>query len=218
MRGIHLLEDSAQGLGSFYPSGQHIGTIGIMGSFSFSVPKIITTGQGGAIVTNNAYFAAKLRKIKDFGRTRGGIDLHDSFGLNFKFTDIQAVIGLVQLQKLEERVSLKKKIWETYRDNLKEVKQIELFKHDLINTSPWFIDAVVENREGLMTFLSENGITTRVMYPPINKQAVFGLPGLYPVSDFVGSHGLWFPSFSQLSLAQIDFICETIMEFYSKHE
>ena len=69
---LFLLEDSAQALGSFFPDGQHIGTKGIMGSFSFSVPKIITMGQGGCIVTNNDSLAEKLRKFKDFGRNYFG--------------------------------------------------------------------------------------------------------------------------------------------------
>jgi perosamine synthetase len=217
MNDVHLLEDSAQGLGSFYPSGHHVGTLGEMGSFSFSVPKIITTGQGGAVVTNNAIFAEKLRKLKDFGRIRGGIDLHDSFGLNFKFTDIQAVIGLVQMEKLNERVLLKKKIWKTYRHNLSDVKQVEFFNHSLEYTSPWFIDVLVEDRENLISYLTKSGITTRVMYPPINKQKAFGLPGSFPVSDAIGARGLWLPSFSQLTLTQIDFICDAIIDYYSRH-
>lgn len=217
LRDIKLLEDSAQGLGSFYPGGSHVGTLGIMGSFSFSVPKIITTGQGGAVVTNDSILAGKLRKIKDFGRLRGGIDLHDSFGLNFKFTDMQAVIGLVQMEKLDERVKLKKVIWKKYSDLLRDIPEIKLFPHDLVLTAPWFIDAIVQDRDDLMVFLKARGIGTRRMYPPINQQETYRVEGSFPKSEYVGKHGIWLPSQAQLSFEHIEFICDAVREFYS-HE
>jgi perosamine synthetase len=213
-KGFYLLEDSAQGLGSFYPCGQHVGTMGIMGSFSFSVPKIITTGQGGAVVTNDSLLAGKLRKLKDFGRAQGGIDVHDTFGLNFKFTDIQAVVGLVQMGKLEERVKLKKKIWQTYSDLLQDLQQVKLFEHNLENTSPWFIDALVQDRDNLMSYLKDNGVGSRVMYPPINQQKTYQYDGVFPISECVGKNGIWLPSQAQLSEDEIIKICTLLKEFY----
>ena len=103
-----LLEDAAQSLGSFFPDGRHMGTVGAGGSFSFSMPKVISTGQGGCIVTNNNKLAERIRKMKDFGRDKGGLDIHDQLGWNFKFTDIQAVVGLCQMDKLQERLIRKK--------------------------------------------------------------------------------------------------------------
>ena len=141
-----LLEDSAQSLGSYYPNGKHMGTIGLIGSFSFSAPKVISTGQGGALVTDDDEIATKIRKLKDFGRSGGGNDIHDSIGWNFKFTDIQAVIGIEQMKKLDWRVNRKKEILELYKEKLKNVPQITFFKQDLKLTTPWFIDALVENR------------------------------------------------------------------------
>ena len=87
---LHLIEDAAQSLGSFFPDGRHTGTVGEIGSFSFSVPKIISTGQGGALVTNDDQLASKIRRVKDFGRSGGGNDIHKTIGWNFKFTDLQA--------------------------------------------------------------------------------------------------------------------------------
>ena len=98
--GLILIEDAAQSLGSIYPDGSHIGSKGSVGSFSFSMPKIITTGQGGALVTNDDEIAKKIRKLKDFGRSKGGLDVHDSIGFNSKFTEMQAVIGIEQMKKL----------------------------------------------------------------------------------------------------------------------
>ena len=189
-KNIALLEDAAQSLGSFYPDGAHIGTVGLMGSLSFSVPKIITTGQGGAILTNDDELARKLRKLKDFGRVNGGIDVHDVFGLNFKFTDLQATIGIVQMSKLSKRMALKKEIYRRYQSQLVGVPQIVFFKHNFQTTTPWFIDCLVERRNELIDFLQSNQVTTRVMYPPINEQQVYETEGSYPVSKHVGCGSL----------------------------
>ena len=104
-----FLEDAAQALGSWYPNGKHQGTVGLAGSFSFSAPKVISTGQGGAIITDDDAMADHLRRLKDFGRSGGGNDVHGSIGYNFKFTELQAVIGLEQMKMLPFRIEKKKK-------------------------------------------------------------------------------------------------------------
>ncbi len=214
--GIILIEDAAQSLGSFYPDGSHIGSKGLVGSFSFSAPKIISTGQGGALITNDDVIANKLRRLKDFGRASGGNDIHDSIGYNFKFTELQACIGIEQMKKLPERVKRKKEIWQTYSKFLKNEKKVKLFEHDLNNTAPWFIDSLVEDREGLITFLKENNIGTRVMYPPLNSQKAYSVEGKFPVSEKIGKSGLWLPSFVQITDSEIQYICEKIKNFYNK--
>jgi perosamine synthetase len=214
MNNIALIEDSAQSLGSFYPNGKHIGTMGLVGSFSFSAPKVISTGQGGAIITNDDEIAHKIARLKDFGRSGGGNDVHDSIGYNFKFTDLQGVIGIEQMKKLQWRVNRKKEILKRYHKNLKNVKQARFFEQDLEITTPWFIDVLVENRNGLLQYLKEHNIGSRVMYPPINKQKAYNSVGEYPVSDLVGNKGLWLPSASQLTNDEIDYICIKIGEFY----
>jgi perosamine synthetase len=214
-RGIILLEDAAQALGSRYPSGAHIGTIGKMGSFSFSVPKIISTGQGGCIVTNDDELAGRLRRLKDFGRARGGIDIHDTIGFNFKFTDLQACVGIEQMKKLDARVIRKKEIWQRYQNGLKNNEHATLFSHQILLTAPWFIDAMVDDRDLLSEHLKEKGIGTRVMYPPINSQRAYNRDGSFPVSREVGMRGLWLPSFVQITNDEIDHVCSSINEFYN---
>lgn len=210
-----LLEDSAQALGSFYPNGKHQGRIGLAGSFSFSAPKVISTGQGGAIISDDDVFAHRVRRLKDFGRSGGGNDIHNSIGYNFKFTDIQAVIGIEQMKKLQYRVDRKKEIYNLYKSNLSNVSQVKFFCQDLDFTTPWFIDVLVENRAELMSFLKSKGIGTRVMYPPINKQEAYNVKGEHPVSVIVGENGLWLPSAAQLTNKNIDRISGAIMEYYS---
>lgn len=210
-----LLEDSAQSLGSYYPNGKHIGREGLIGSFSFSAPKVISTGQGGALITDDDDIAYKLKRLKDFGRSGGGNDIHDSIGWNFKFTDIQAVIGVEQMKKLQWRVDRKKDILKRYHKGLEGVDKIKFFEQDLENTTPWFIDALAEDRENLMSFLKENNVGTRIMYPPINKQLAYNVPGDHPVSNLVGEKGLWLPSAAQLTDEEIDHICEQIKRYYN---
>ena len=210
-----LIEDSAQSLGSFYPTGEHIGTKGLVGSFSFSAPKIISTGQGGALITNNDDIAYKLRRLKDFGRSGGGNDFHDSIGYNFKFTELQACIGIEQMKKLDARVKRKKEIYQLYAKGLQNISGITLFNQDIENTTPWFYDVLCENRAELQAFLKENNIGTRLMYGPINKQNVYQIPGEHIVSNMIGEKGLWLPSATQLTNDEIDYICNKIREFYN---
>ena len=211
-----LLEDSAQALGSFYPDGIHQGRKGIAGSFSFSAPKIISTGQGGAIITDDDELAYNISRLKDFGRSGGGNDVHEMIGFNFKFTDIQAVLGIVQMGKLDWRVKRMKEIYTRYKNNLSNIEEIQFFEQDLQNTTPWFIDVKAVKRDDLMAFLKLNNVGSRIMYPPINKQQAYNVDGEHVVSNEIGVFGLWLPSSSKLTDEQIDFTCDKIIDFYEK--
>ena len=211
-----LLEDSAQALGSFYPDGIHQGRKGIAGSFSFSAPKIISTGQGGAIITDDDELAYNVSRLKDFGRSGGGNDVHEMIGFNFKFTDIQAVLGIVQMGKLDWRVKRMKEIYARYKNNLSNIQEIQFFEQDLKYTTPWFIDVKAVKRNDLMTFLKSNNVGSRIMYPPINKQQAYNVVGEHSVSNEIGVSGLWLPSSSKLNNDQIDFVCQKIIKFYEK--
>jgi len=214
-KNLIVLEDSAQALGSFYPDGVHQGRKGIAGSFSFSAPKIISTGQGGAIITDDDELAYNVSRLKDFGRSGGGNDVHEMIGFNFKFTDIQAVLGIVQMGKLDWRTKRMKDIYARYRENLSNIKEIQFFNQDLQNTTPWFIDIKAKKRDDLVAFLKLNKIGSRTMYPPINKQQAYNIEGEHIVSNEIGISGLWLPSSSKLTDEQIDYITEKIKEFYN---
>jgi len=215
-KNIILIEDSAQSLGSFYPDGRHVGKAGLVGSFSFSAPKIISTGQGGAIITDDDKVAVRLRKLKDFGRLKGGNDIHDSIGYNFKFTELQACIGIEQMKKLPMRVERKKEIFNHYIKGLKGLGEVRLFDHNLKNTSPWFIDCVVNDRDNLIAYLKNKGIGSRPMYPPINGQKIYKTNDYFPNSELIGEKGLWLPSAVQLKDDEVTRICLEINNFYNK--
>lgn len=214
-RNLILIEDTAQSLGSRYPDGRHQGTVGLIGSFSFSAPKVISTGQGGALITNDDDTAFKLKRLKDFGRSSGGLDIHDSIGFNFKFTELQAILGIEQMKKLQWRVERKKEIYKLYCRELNTVKEIRFFDQDLTNTTPWFIDVLADRRTELMIYLKEHNIGSRIMYPPINKQKAYQAGGEHPVSNLVGEKGLWLPSASQLTDDDILRITQSIKEFFT---
>ena len=213
-RGLVLIEDAAQSLGSYYPDGRHIGLAGVIGSFSFSAPKVISTGQGGALVTNDGQYATKLRRLKDFGRSGGGNDIHNTIGFNSKFTDLQACVGLAQMKKLDARVQRKKEIYGTYMQHLADCDQLSFFDQDLEHTTPWFIDVLADRRDDLALHLKERGVGTRPMYSPINRQEAYEYPGVYPVSEEIGRRGLWLPSAAQLTDMKIEVVCRLIIDFY----
>ncbi len=148
--------------------------------------------------------------MKDFGRASGGNDIHPVMGWNFKFTDLQAVVGIEQMKKLDDRLQRKREMHQRYTDNLQDVPGVTLFDQDLEHTAPWFIDALVEDREALIDHLRANEIGSRVMYPPINRQEAYGINGSFPAAERVGAHGLWLPSAAQLSNDDIDRVCEVI--------
>jgi len=212
-RKIHLIEDAAQSLGSFY-RGKHLGTAGAIGSFSFAIHKIITTGQGGALITNDSKLYEGIRCLKDFGRLQGGGDHYEQVGWNFKFNDVLAVIGIEQMKKLKTRIAKKKKMFRVYQDLLSNVKMVKFVKTDLKQVTPMFVDIFVPQREELMGFLKENQIATRPIYPALHSQPAYNKKGSYPVSEKIAATGLWLPSSVSLTDKQIKYICNTIKKFY----
>ncbi len=217
-RNVLLLEDAAQSLGSRY-KGKHLGSFGFAGCFSFSVPKVITTGQGGAVVTDDAKVFEKLRLVKDFGRERAGVDVHIAMGYNFKFTDLQAVIGIEQMKKLPWRVERKKEMYRLYQRLLADIREVVFPQTDLGDTSPWFVDILVprERREALMGHLKDKGVGSRPFYPPIHSQKPYASSeGAFSHSVDISRRGLWLPSSSFLNDEDIHYVSSHIREFFSE--
>ncbi len=214
--GLALIEDAAQALGATFADGRHMGTVGDLGCLSFSSQKIVTTGQGGMVITNDDAHATRLRRLKDFGRERGGIDRHDSIGFNAKFTDLQACVGRAQLAKLPERVVRKRAMHARYREGLGAVHEVQTLPLDPAFETPWFIEILCEDRDGLQEALKAAGIGSRPMYPPLHSQPCYGRAGDYPVATRIGSTGLWLPSSAQLEDDAIDSVCRAIARHYGR--
>ena len=214
-RGIHLIEDAAQSLGSKCGE-KHLGRFGEIGSFSFSAPKIITTGQGGALITDDDDLSDRIKRIRDFGRDAGGSDHYLTKGWNFKFTDFQGVIGIEQMKKLPDRVVRKKEMGRLYEELLKDVPEVELIPTDYEDTAPWFFDLLCERRAELQSFLKEKGIGSRPFYPALHAEPAYAYNDRsFPVTTEISAKGLWLPSGIMVTDEQIRYICDMIREFYA---
>lgn len=210
-----LIEDASQSFGSKY-KGKSLGTFGVLGCFSFSPPKIVTTGQGGAVVTDDEELYHKILLMKDYGRPKSGVDYYETVGYNFKFTDLQAVIGIEQMKKIGWRIHRKKEMFKIYHDLLQGTPQIEFVETDLNDCTPWFIDILVEKgREKLISFLNTVGIDSRPFYPAIHTQPPYAsAKGDFENSEYISKRGLWLPSSLSLPDEDMRFVCQKIKEFF----
>ena len=216
-RGIAVVEDAAQSLGSFR-DGRHLGTLGRCGCLSFSSQKLVTTGQGGAVITDDEEAYRRMGLFRDFGRTEGGSDHYLEVGWNLKFTDLQAVIGLEQMRRLPALVERKKAIFARYREQLAGVRGLEVPETDLAHVTPWFVDVLVDGarKQPLMAHLQANGVGSRAFYPPLHAEPAFGMEGSYPVATDVSQRGVWLPSSLRLDDTQIAEICGLIRDFLER--
>lgn len=213
--GVAFIEDAAQAFGSKTSDGEFVGTIGHIGSFSFSPHKIVACGQGGALITHNKDTYERIERLKDFGRLSGGGDVHDHFGINSKFTDIQAVIGMEQLKKLSARAQFKRNLLGRYIVGLGGIKGVNLV-HFSASAIPWFFDIYVERREELIAFLKDKGIQTRPIYPALHTQKIFEKTSReFPIASKYSAEGLWLPSSYTLTDKDVLYVCEQIKAFYA---
>lgn len=216
--GVFVIEDAAQSLGSFTSEG-HVGTIGDVGVFSFGAPKIITTGQGGCIVTNNKHLSNRISEIKNFGRSMGVLgETYNVLGLNFKFTDLQAAFGIEQMRKLPDIVKRKKRIYEIYQTELSEfVKFIDI---DLSMTTPTYPDIYFEtqkDRDTVVDILKQKNIGTRLVYSSLSSQP-FHSRWARPTSntDIYSRTGLQLPAQADLTDDDVYNIASVIKDYYKQ--
>jgi perosamine synthetase len=220
---IFLIEDAAHAIGSYY-NGKHMGTIGDVAAFSFSIPKIITTGQGGMVITNNKAIYEKCLSVKDFGRKFGSkkkMDTsfaHDTIGYNFKFTEFQAAVGLAQMKKLKQRVNKKKKLYKIYKEMLSNISDIEFIDTNLKNITIWSADIILnsENKKTkLMNFLAKKNIETRIFFPAIHGLSPYKQSDRkFPISSDISKRGLWLPSSTTLTEDELFLVCNNINNFF----
>lgn len=216
---IYVVEDACEAFMSKH-KGKVLGTFGNAGCFSFSPAKTITTGQGGAIVTNSLQLYNRLRELKDQGRlTRGtgGDDLHKIIGYNFKFTNLQAAFGLGQLTYLKKRIRRLRSNHELYANNLRGLKGISIFEAKIQEGElPLWTDARVENRDSLDQYLRANHIDCRRFWLPIHTQKPYKQADTnFPSSTKLSPKILWLPSAFTLTDSDINYVCNHIKKFYT---
>lgn len=215
-RGLYIVEDAAQALGSRY-GGRHLGTFGEAGVYSLGTTKIITTGQGGIIVTQSREIYESCVRLKDHGRPARSSEVHETFGFNSKFTDLQAALGLAQLRKLPDRIKQKRELYRWYRDELASLVGIEFPPIDLSETVPWFVDILCADRAALESHLKSAGIGTRRFYLPLHSQPCFMRNGSYPNTELISRTGLWLPSSSTVTRLEVAHICSHIQALDRQH-
>ena len=219
---LFVIEDAAEAFMS-KNGNKHLGTFGDAGCFSFAPNKIITTGQGGAVVTKNKSIYKNLLRLKDQGRTglkTGGDDKYSSIGYNFKYTDLQAVLGLAQLTKIRERVNILKNNYKIYKKNLIETNNFKLIGFDIKKGEcPLWVDVHCLKRKKMYNFLKKNNINCRYFWQPLNtfkpyKQSF----SLLKNSKKLQGKLMWLPSSLNLSKKDLTKICNKINKFNLKNE
>jgi len=214
---LYVVEDSAEGLGSVW-NGKALGSRGDAGTFSFSPAKTITTGQGGAVITSDEEIYEKLRLLKDQGRPvrgTGGADTHIALGFNMKFTNLQAAMGLAQLEEFDSRVTHQKQLYEWYREFLPESSRLRLMDFDVKNgICPQWVDVWVDGCDDLVEYFEARGIQPRKFWFPLHTQMPYRqVDDAFPVATRVGESAMWLPSALTMTRDDVCFVCENIQEW-----
>jgi perosamine synthetase len=185
-----VIEDAAQALGSRNAAG-FLGTQSDMGCFSFSVAKIIATGQGGFTVTRDKAIYDRLVKMRTQGVGDVMLAQWEQPGHNFRFNDILASIGIQQLKTLPARIEKLKEIYRIYAEGLQGLTRVKLIPVDIAaGEIPVYNEILTPNRDDFMNFLEAEGIETRPFYPGLDKAPYFGDQGAFPNADLFGAQGV----------------------------
>jgi perosamine synthetase len=219
---LWVIEDAAEVHGAEY-KGQKAGGIGHVNCFSFYANKIITTGEGGMVVTNNAEIAEQARALKDLAHSREKRFLHTDIAFNYRMTNLQAAIGLAQFERIDELVERRRAHAYLYNSLLRDIAGIRLPpEKEWAKNVYWMYGILVEegfspSRDELMERLKDRGIDSRAFFIPVHQQPAFRKMNLfrgesYPIAERLSQRGLYLPSGSGLHEDQIKYVCEAIKE------
>jgi perosamine synthetase len=223
-RGIAVIGDSAESLGAVY-RGEPVGKQAPIHAFSFFGNKNVTTGEGGMLTTSDDGVAAELRILRNQGQTERY--RHTHLGYNYRMTELQAAVGLVQLESLESRLAEKRRIVERYTRRFSgsdlvfpPVVPPYVERHGWYMYAPAFDGSV--NRDEVVNELDDAGVETRLSFPPVHVQPYyverFGFqPGDYPLSLDAWSHLINLPISPNLTDEQVDFVASTTLNAVLKH-
>ncbi len=216
---IFVIEDCAEALGATYKN-RRVGLDGDCTCFSFFANKSITTGEGGMVVFRDAELARKARTLRDHGMSPQKRYWHDYAGFNFRMTNMQAAVGVAQIERIDELLNRKKTIFQMYDTLLSEQETISLLpKTEWSENSYWLYTLVLNGYDGtvrdqLLTNLGNRGIDARPGFYPMHQMEPyreFG-HGAYPVSDYLSANSVCLPSSFGLSDAEISHIVEIFLD------
>jgi len=217
---IFVIEDAAQGVGVTYLN-KHVGTFGECGILSYYGNKTITCGEGGVVITDNDDIAKECYRLKNHGRDKKGSFIHQHIGFNFSFTEMQAAVGIAQMNKLEKIINKKKIINSIYLKELKEIYELTPIKIDK-NCKPvyWFTSFLTEKNDDLAKYLLEKSIQTRKFFYPLHLQPCYLDNDLVysnecPISSKAFDLGISLPSSFHLTKEQQYTVIKEIKNFFS---
>ncbi len=224
--GLQIIEDAAQAVGVRY-AGQHAGTFGDVGCFSFFADKTITTGEGGYVVCRDETVYERLRLLRNQGRLDRGSFFHPAIGYNFRITDMQAAVGLTQLAKLDEIIVRKHAILNWYHEELDHVGAVVFLSVEPGSEYvPFRAMLLCERAHDLMAHLERHGVQTRSFFVPMHRQPCFASLDVhnggtldlddarYPNAIYGYEHGVSLPIFPTLAREQVAYIGAAIRSFY----
>ncbi|WP_143315111.1 LegC family aminotransferase [Clostridium sp. HBUAS56017] len=219
---LYVIEDATEALGTTYKE-QKLGTFGDIGCFSFNGNKLITTGAGGMLVTNNEAWGKRAKYLSTQTKTilENGSFYHKEIGYNFRMPNLLAAFGVAQLEKIDEYLVIKRRSASLYNELLKEVKGITLTKSDdkNVNNCYWLYSILVEDnypisRDELLSILKENGIEARPFFIPVHEMPPYlnGKIGEMKVTSEISKRGINLPSSVTLTEREIRKVCKIISE------
>lgn len=213
---LMVVEDAAQALGTTL-HGKTAGTFGDIGVYSTFSDKVITTGEGGILVTDSDELADRLRLLRNQGRPHAGTFVHPSLGMNFRITDLQAAIGVAQMKKLPQILADRAKKWKQYSDALRGVGDLE-FMRIVPGSSivPFRFPILTGRRDALAKHMEARGIQTRGFFYPMHLQPKLkaATPASLPVAESLYERGLCLPVYVNLTDAQVGEITDAIRSFF----
>ena len=209
---LRIIEDAAEVHGGEY-KGRKCGGMGDISTFSFYANKLITTGEGGMVLTNNDEYANRARSLRNLCFERERRFKHNEIGFNYRMTNMQAALGVAQVKRIESIVEKKRDIADYYTQHLKFVESIQLpIEKDWAKNVYWVYGIIlnselVETAVTLAAKLREVGIETRPFFVGMHDQPVFKNQGLflgehYPNTEMISDRGLYIPS--GLNLTQVE--------------
>jgi aminotransferase in exopolysaccharide biosynthesis len=177
---LNIIEDATEALGTFYTEGKYkgsyAGTIGDVGVYSFNGNKIITTGSGGAIVSNNLKLLEKAKHLTTQAKVDNLYFTHDEIGYNYRMSNMQAALGLAQLEQLEQFIEIKKDNYFLYKEKINKIKGLSILDfRENIRPNYWFYSLYCSkdynlNRDKIINYLLTKNIQSRPIWGLINKQ------------------------------------------------
>lgn len=217
---LKVIEDAAEAHGAEY-KGKKVGGLGDIGCFSFYANKVVTTGEGGMVVTNSEEIYEKAKLLKDLAHSPKRRFMHEEIGFNYRMTNLQAALGVAQLEEVENYIKKKRSMAELYIEGLKNLPNIELlYEAGYAKSVYWMFPLLVSKknkitRDEFREKLKDLGVDTRDFFYPLHSQPVFDNLKFsnreeFPISTDLSNRGFYIPSGLALTKNEINKVINAV--------